>query len=162
MWASASSSPAMAAEAANLADRRKIPSATEGRRYHPAARRRGVRGGHGGTRWRRGRATPQGERGLACASRVQSERPRRRHHRECWGIQEKPVPLEMSSLTKFMKWAFRVVEPVKNWNLEFAKPGSREPVKIWDLESAKPGNREPVKIWNLESTKPWSRKPVKI
>jgi hypothetical protein len=82
MWASASSSPATAAEAADLADRRKSPFATEARRHHPAARRRGGRGGHGGTRWRRGRAPPQGERGPPCASRVQSERPRRRHHRE--------------------------------------------------------------------------------
>jgi hypothetical protein len=55
------------------------------RRHHPAARRRGGRGGHGGTRWRRGRAPPQGEKGPPCASRIQSERPRHCHHREPCG-----------------------------------------------------------------------------
>jgi hypothetical protein len=51
---------------------------------------------------------------------------------------------------------------VKIWNLEPAKPRSREPVKIWNLEPAKPWSREPVKVWNLEPAKPWSHERKKI
>jgi hypothetical protein len=68
MWASASSSPATAAKTADMADRRKSPTATEARRQ-PAARHRGGRG----------RAPPQ-----------ESERPRHRHHREPCGLPAGP------------------------------------------------------------------------
>jgi hypothetical protein len=66
------------------------------------------------------------------------------------------------SLTKFVKWVFRMIDSVKIRNLEPAKPWSRELMKIRNLEPAKPRSREPVKIRNLEPAKPWSREPVVI
>jgi hypothetical protein len=58
---------------------------------------------------------------------------------------------------KFVKWVFRNKELVKIWNLEPAKPWSRERAKIWNLEPAKPWSREHAKIWNLGPAKPRSR-----
>jgi hypothetical protein len=51
---------------------------------------------------------------------------------------------------------------VKIWNLEPAKPRSRELAKIWNLEPAKPRSRERAKIWNLEPAKLRSRERAKI
>jgi hypothetical protein len=38
----------------------------------------------------------------------------------------------------------------KIWNLEPAKPWSRELAKIWNLEPAKPWNREPENVWDVK------------
>jgi hypothetical protein len=78
------------------------------------------------------------------------------------GNSGKPVTLETSSFTKFVKWVFRNFEPAKIWNLEPAKLRSRELAKIWNLEPAKLGSREPVKIWSLGPAKLGSHEPVKI
>jgi hypothetical protein len=51
---------------------------------------------------------------------------------------------------------------VKIWNLEPAKPRSRESAKIWNLEHAKPWSRESAKTWNLEPAKHWCHEPEKI
>jgi hypothetical protein len=51
---------------------------------------------------------------------------------------------------------------VKIWNLEPAKPRSREPVKIWNHELAKPRSRESVKIRSHEPAKLRNRESVKF
>jgi hypothetical protein len=62
------------------------------------------------------------------------------------GNSGKPATLETSSLTKFTKWVFRVVDSEKIWSLEPAKP--LKPRTCEDLES---WIREALEIANLWS-----------
>jgi hypothetical protein len=53
------------------------------------------------------------------------------------GNSGKPVTLETSKFMKFVKYVFRNKELAKIWNLELAKPKSRERAMIRSLEPAK-------------------------
>jgi hypothetical protein len=75
---------------------------------------------------------------------------------------------ELSGWLNIVKiWNLELAKPrsrecAKIWNLEPAKPRSCESAKIWNLEPAKPRNRESAKIWNLEPLKHWSHELEKI
>jgi hypothetical protein len=89
------------------------------------------------------------------------------------GNSRKPVTLETSSLTKFLRYVsggkaftiFRNLEPAKPQsrehaifgNLEPAKPQGREHAIAGNLEPAKPQGREHAIVGNLEPAKPRSR-----
>jgi hypothetical protein len=101
------------------------------------------------------------------------------------GNSEKPVNLETSSFTKFVKWVFRNLEPVKLQNRELVKIWSPGPAKLgvvnlwrsgilnlWSSEIAnlrRPEAAGPAKpgvanLWRsgiLNLRSPWGREPVK-
>jgi hypothetical protein len=73
------------------------------------------------------------------------------------GNSGKPVTLETSSLTKFLRYVFRDKAFVIFMNLGPAKPRSHEHVIFRNLGPGKPWSREHAIFRNLGSAKPRSR-----
>jgi hypothetical protein len=78
------------------------------------------------------------------------------------GNSGKPVTLEMSSLTKFLRCVFRGKAFTIFRNLESAKPQNREHAIFRNLESAMSRNREHAIFGNLEPMKPRSREHAEV
>jgi hypothetical protein len=69
------------------------------------------------------------------------------------GNSGKPVTLETSSLTKFLRYVFQGREHAIFRDLGPAKPHGREHAIFGNLEPVKSRSREHAKAWNLESAK---------
>jgi hypothetical protein len=78
------------------------------------------------------------------------------------GNSGKPVTLEMSSLTKFLRCVFRAKAFAIFRNLESVKPRDREHAIFRNLEPAKPRGRERTIFMNLEPAKTRSHEHAKV
>jgi hypothetical protein len=78
------------------------------------------------------------------------------------GNSGKPVTLETSSLTKFLRCVFQGKAFANFRNLGPAKPWGRKYAIFGNLGPAKPRGREHVIFGSLESAKPQSREHAKV
>jgi hypothetical protein len=69
------------------------------------------------------------------------------------GNSGKPITLETSSLTKFLRYVFQGRKHAVFRNPESARLQGREHAIFGNLEPAKSRSREHAKAWNLESAK---------
>jgi hypothetical protein len=74
----------------------------------------------------------------------------------CWGIQEKPVTLKTSSLTRFVKWVFKMIkhcEDLESWTCEALNSRTCGDLESWTCEALKSWTSEDLESWTCEALK---------